>query len=491
MSEAVAADRSVLEKHHIDVVDPADRRGRARDLFSVWFSANLNIGGAVFGALAVALGNNVFWSLVVVVLGNVLGGTFMALHSVQGARLGVPQLIQSRGQFGFYGALLPVVLAALLYAGFFTLTAVISGQALAAAAPAVSVNQGVLVSVAISLLLALLGYRAIHLTAKWAVWPLAAAVVVVTVVTAVTVAREGVVLTVSGFAPGPFFGALGIIATFLLTYAPYVSDYSRYLPVDTPARAAFTATFAGAVLASVWSELLGVFLAAQVVGTDTFQAVGEVLGGGALAAVVLLVTAAAIAGNNALNLYGSMLNLITAASSFRTFRPSVGLRIAMLLPTLLLGTFLALQASADFYAQVGNFLSFLTLGFVPWGAINLLDFYLVRRGEYDVRGFFDRRGRYYRDPATWTFAGFNVPALVAYAVGVAAAVPFVANGWYTGPAAAALGDADLSWIPGLLVSSAVYLVLVRLCTSRTAGRGYAGDPSRSPAPPSVRAGHSR
>ncbi len=196
MSEP-AGQHSVLERHHVDVVGPDERRGRARDLFPVWFSANLNIGGAVFGALAVALGNNVFWSLVVVVLGNVLGGTFMALHSVQGARLGVPQLIQSRGQFGFYGALVPVALAALLYGGFFTVTAVLGGQALAAAAPALSVNQGVLASVAISLLLALLGYRAIHVSARWAMWPLAAAVVVASVA---SLARGGIEFTTAGVA---------------------------------------------------------------------------------------------------------------------------------------------------------------------------------------------------------------------------------------------------------------------------------------------------
>lgn len=477
MAEPVAPERHVLEKHHIDIVDPTERRGSARDLFPVWFSGNLNIGGAVFGGLAVALGNNVFWSLVVVVLGNVLGGAFMALHSVQGARLGVPQLIQSRGQFGFYGALLPVALAALLYGGFFMVTAVIGAQALAAATPAVSVNQGILISVAASLVLALIGYRAIHLTARWALWPLAAAVVVASIA---SIAHGGVSFTVSGFSPGPFFGALGVVATFLLTYAPYVSDYSRYLPVHTPARSAFGATFAGAVSATVWSEVLGVFLAVQVAGSDTFQSVRTLLGNHALSTVVLVVTAAAIAGNNALNLYGSMLNLITAASAFRTLRPSVVVRVVMLLPTLLVGTYLALQASADFYTQVNNFLSFLMLGFVPWGAINLLDFYLVRHGNYDVPGFFEPRGRYYRDPQAWTWAGVNVPALAAYAVGVAAALPFVANAWYVGPAAHALGNADLSWVPGLLVTSAAYLLLVRIRAARSGETGP--DVSGSAAP---------
>ena len=462
MSEP-ASHHSVVEQHHVDVVGPDERRGRARDLFPVWFSANLNIGGAVFGALAVALGNNVFWSLVVVVLGNVLGGTFMALHSVQGARLGVPQLIQSRGQFGFYGALVPVALAALLYGGFFTVTAVIGGQALSAAAPALSVNQGVLVSVALSLALALLGYRAIHASARWAMWPLAAAVVVASVA---SLARGGIEFTTAGFEPGPFFSALGVVATFLLTYAPYVSDYSRYLPEDTPARSAFGWTFGGAFLGATWSEVLGVLLAVQVADADIFAAVRSLLGSDLLATGILLVTGAAIAGNNALNLYGGMLNLITAASAFRTLRPSVVLRVVMLLPTLLIGTYLALQATDDFYAQVNNLLSFLMLGFVPWGAINLLDFYVVRHGAYDVRAFFEPRGEYHHDPASWTWSGVNVPAMLAYAVGIAAALPFVYNGWYVGAAAEALGGADLSWAPGLVVTGLVYLALVRLARSR-------------------------
>ncbi len=169
MSTAQSSPTRGVEVHHIDIVSESERHGRARDLFPVWFAANLNVGNAVFGALAVVVGNSVFWAILAVLVGNVIGGTFMALHSVQGARLGVPQLIQSRGQFGFFGALLPVVLAAFLYGGFFVVSAVIGGQALNAALPAVSVNQGIVLGAIVSVLLALLGYRAIHLAAKWAV----------------------------------------------------------------------------------------------------------------------------------------------------------------------------------------------------------------------------------------------------------------------------------------------------------------------------------
>ena len=92
---------STIEVQHVNAIPTSERHGKARDLFPVWFSANLNVGNAFFGALAVILGNNLFWAVVAVVLGNLAGAVFMSLHSIQGAKLGVPQLIQSRGQFGF------------------------------------------------------------------------------------------------------------------------------------------------------------------------------------------------------------------------------------------------------------------------------------------------------------------------------------------------------------------------------------------------------
>jgi purine-cytosine permease-like protein len=42
----------------------------------------------------------------------------MAFHSTQGPQLGLPQLIQSRPQFGYYGALLVWIVALVAYIGY-------------------------------------------------------------------------------------------------------------------------------------------------------------------------------------------------------------------------------------------------------------------------------------------------------------------------------------------------------------------------------------
>ena len=58
MSETTKS--SAIEVQHVNAIPVTERHGSARDLFPVWFSANLNVGNAFFGALAVIVGNNLF-----------------------------------------------------------------------------------------------------------------------------------------------------------------------------------------------------------------------------------------------------------------------------------------------------------------------------------------------------------------------------------------------------------------------------------------------
>ena len=119
------------ERRSIDFIPAEERHGSVRSLFTVWFGANMQVTTAVTGALGVILGLPLPWAIVALVVGNLVGAVFMALHSAQGPKLGIPQMIQSRAQFGFYGAILPLVLVVLMYVGFFATSAVLGGSALA------------------------------------------------------------------------------------------------------------------------------------------------------------------------------------------------------------------------------------------------------------------------------------------------------------------------------------------------------------------------
>jgi purine-cytosine permease-like protein len=113
----------------------------------------------------------------------------------------------------------------------------------------------------------------------------------------------------------------------------------------------------------------------------------------------------------------------------------------------------ACAISANSIALLFAVLTIMLYLLVPWTAINLIDYFFVRRGRYAITQFFEPHGIY---------GAWGVRGLSAYAAGFAAALPFfVLPDLYMGPAARALGGVDLGWLAGLLVSGAVYLWLSR------------------------------
>src|SRR5579875_598171 len=119
-----------VEKHSIDYIPREERHGSPKDLFTIWFSMNMQTVPIVTGALAVILGLNLFWSIVAIVIGNLLGAIFMAYHSAQGPKLGIPKMIQSRAQFGLIGAVLPLIFVMIMYIGYNSTGAVVTAQTL-------------------------------------------------------------------------------------------------------------------------------------------------------------------------------------------------------------------------------------------------------------------------------------------------------------------------------------------------------------------------
>src|SRR5271154_5327611 len=121
----------LIEARSIDYVPVAERHGGLASQFSLWLAANLQITAIVTGALAVIFGGDVFWSLIALLAGQLIGGAVMALHAAQGPQLGLPQMISCRVQFGVYGAVIPIVAVCLMYIGFSASGCVLAGQALA------------------------------------------------------------------------------------------------------------------------------------------------------------------------------------------------------------------------------------------------------------------------------------------------------------------------------------------------------------------------
>ncbi|KQY62461.1 MULTISPECIES: purine-cytosine permease family protein [unclassified Nocardioides] len=438
---------STIEQRSIDFVPADERHGNARSLLFVWFAANTSITAVVTGALFVILGNSALWSIPAIVIGNVAGGFFTSLHSAQGPRLGVPQMIQSRAQFGYYGAILPLVLALMIYLGFYATGLVLGGQAIADLLH-VSQQMGAVVFALMSTTLAIFGYRHIHRFAH------VAAVLSGVVFLGLFVKILGDpgfddMLGSGAFAAAPFVLGISLAASWQLTFGPYIADYSRYLPTETPKSTTIGWTFAGSVIGASLAMILGAFAAS--LGGEKFGAnqVGYLADlGGFFGPLVLVAVILGKLTGNTLSSYGGYMSVATIVTSL-THQSAIALRHRVVYIGLISAVALAiaLAATDNFLSTFTDFLLFLLYFMTPWSAVNLVDYYWVRKEKYDVGALFDANGIYGK---------FNVGAFVAYGIGVLIQIPFMHSTLYTGPIASWMGGAEFAWVLGLVVSGGLY-----------------------------------
>jgi len=246
-----------------------------------------------------------------------------------------------------------------------------------------------------------------------------------------------------------------IIAGFQLGWAPYVSDYSRYLPGKVGVKSTFMWTYFPSALSGVWVFALGALASSpdgKLTPVDAFKAVGDAIfpGFGLIAVALLLLGLLAVM---AINAYGGSLAMISIIDSFTPIKATKVLRVITLV---IMGVAVWFTAAgvgeASFNAFYGNALVFLAYMFTPWTAINLVDYFFVRKGVYVVMDLFNPKGIYGR----WGWRGNT-----AYLVGILVMVPFFVTTPFVGPIAKALGNVDYSLFVGLPVSALLYWWLAK------------------------------
>lgn len=449
-----------LEVRSIDYIPKNERHGKAWHIGPLWFMANAQIATLAVGIVSFSNGGNFLWSVIAILIGLVIGTIFMAAHSSQGPKLGLPQMIQSRPQFGYIGALLVWLFAFLQYAGFNIFNTVLAGNSIMAAVSAPSSSStfwfwAVTIGAAV---VALFGYDLIHKMERYLTYVTVLVLGLLTLSAVIHLQLPAGSFNLGQFNPLAFFSQLGVVAGYQISWAIYVSDYSRYLPANTSNRTTFRWTFWGSAVGGAWMIVLGAFLAAAVKNFDAgnpvtaIKSVANSLFPG-FGVIALLVFAFGLIAVTILNMYGGSLTLISSIDSIRKVRPTLRLRVITVVITAALSGTFALYASTNFAADFANFLFLVLYFFIPWTAINLTDYFIVRRGHYAIAEIFKPRGIYGR----WGWAG-----ITAYLVAFVCMTPFFDLGsFYTGFAAKAMGGVDISLFIGLPIGGGLYWLFTR------------------------------
>lgn len=459
MSTSTATPTRGLEVRSIDYVPLNERHGKVSHIGPLWFMSNAQIATLATGLISITTGGNLIWSFIAIVLGILIGTFFMAAHSSQGPQLGLPQMIQSRPQFGYIGALLVWLFAYIQYAGFNIFNSVLAGEAVGGAiSPQQAANPlWIWVVTIIAVVIALVGYDLIHSFERYLMYVTVAMLVLLTVSSLVHIHVPASQFDLSHFNAVAFFGQLGVAAGYQISWAIYVSDYSRYLPRTTSTNSTFQWTFWGSALGGIWVMFLGswVAVAYKDIGGNTVEdlkKVADLLFPG-FGVIALIVAALGLVSVTALNMYGGSLTLISSIDSFVKVRPTLRIRIVTLVITAAISLAFALFATENFLGDFNAFLLLILYLFIPWTAVNLTDFFIVRRGHYAIAEIFKPNGIYKR----WGW-----PGIVAYLLGFVVMIPFFdVAGFYEGPVSQAMGGVDISLFIGLPVAAVAYWLMTR------------------------------
>ncbi|MFW6575440.1 purine-cytosine permease family protein [Acinetobacter baumannii] len=437
-----------IESHSIDYVAPSERNGKVRDLFTLWFCTNIAPLAVITGAMSILTFNlNIVSALLAICCGHFFGAAILALTSAQGPQVGIPQMIQSRAQFGRYGALLVVLFTTLIYLGFFISNIILSGKTLHTVVPAIPVPTATVIGAIAATTIGVIGYHFIHKFNKIGTWFMGGSLLIGLMIMVPHINAD--VLAKGSFNMKGWFAMFGLCAVWQISFSPYTSDYSRYLPKSIGIYKPFIFTYLGASLGTIFAMAFGTIAVSIGSTADAMEAVKS--GTGLFGYVLMILFLCNIIGHNAMNLYGAVLSCITSIQTFAgQWMPSRNIRVVLSIIVLVLATLTALWASSNFISFFLNVIFALLFILVPWVSINLLDFYIVNKKSYDIQSIFARDGGIY--------GKFNAKALTAYFIGIAIQIPFLKNAFFTGTLADVIPDADISWVIGLVVSLVVYYV---------------------------------
>lgn len=465
--KGTSSEQSPIEGRSIDFVPEQERTDKLSSQGPFWFVGNFTFFTMTIGFVGPSVGLDALWTTLAGTLGIMFGTLFMAFHGSQGPHLGLPQMIQSRAQFGYRGVVLVLLATLFVFAGFNIVNLVLMMQGLKTLFSWNPFQVALAVTVPATIL-AILGHDWMHKTFKWSLFlslPLYGLVTLAVLMGWVhdAPAVEGAAKAAPlGFNWTGFVAQFAAAASYNIAYAPYVSDYSRYLPKNTSSGKLIAAVFMGASLSGAWMISVGGWLASHLRATDVLVALNMV---GAnfsphLGTAVVAITILAFLPVIAMNIYSAKLTAITSVDSFRKIEPTAKARIVAIIFVVLLqlGVAMSIYNSSSGLSVLNIYLVVMLYFLVPWTAVNLTDYFFVRRGRYAIPHFFQPHGNIY---GRWGARG-----LLSYLAGFLAMVPFfcIFDGGrevFVGPIARAMGSVDLAWLVGLIASSIVYYVSCR------------------------------
>lgn len=391
----------------IDAVPRARRTMTFRKAVTMWLGANVVVTTILTGMLLVPdlpFGQ----AMLIVFAGSVVGAVGLALVGLMGTRTGLSTMVLARASFGTRGSKLPSAVNVVVLVGWSWVQALLAGMSLDFAVQSTfGYSNLALFTVLCEVIVVLVvlrghvGIERVEFVVAISMVALAAVVFyklfsefdAASLLTMPTESRNGVTAAI----------AFDIVFATALSWYVLAADFNRNA---TSEKGGVGGTVIGYVLATMIAMGLGATVSgfSILAGVEQTYDPTRLLAGFGFGLPAALVVFLSVMTTNVMAVYGAVM-------SYQNVRPRDG----FWKPALVIGVITVVGALWDgILDQFQNFLLMIGTLFIPVFAIMLADYFVLRRGRYQVEDVLKDRGDRY-----WYRGGWNPSAWFCYAVGIA------------------------------------------------------------------------
>jgi nucleobase:cation symporter-1, NCS1 family len=410
----------------IEPVPSKYRLLRERDYFILWSS--LGVGLLVFSAGSFLSDANFIDAMLAIVIGSIIGSFLLALAGKIGSDCAIPSLVSMRPSFGIHGSYLPATLNVIQLIGWTIFEIMIMSKAAEMlVGKFVPFYIWTIIFGGFVTLLGILGPLTVirQWLGKFAIWIVYASSIIM-IISLMTSENLSKILSSPGSGMS-FFSALDIVIAMPISWMPLAADYNRFAKSSN---SALRATIIGFAITNILFYFGGILLGV----TDVVAIIGAIQSMFFGFLILILVV------NETDNTFA---DVYSAAVSSQNIYHKLNQRY-LIVGFTSLSTILAMIIPI---AQYETFILLIGAVFVPLFGVVLTDYYIVRNRKYT-------KDMIYGESALKI--GFT--AIISWSIGVLV--------YYLLSSLSPIHMAELpeigATIPSLIVSSLVYLTVVRL-----------------------------
>jgi purine-cytosine permease-like protein len=464
VGEESADEIGKVEARGIDYVPESERHSNPRNLAWAMFGPQFGFGNMVFGSLGIAFGLSWWSTFTAVTVGVILGSLIFTGVSIQSPKTGTNNAVSSGAFFGVSGRYLGSLISLFIGLSFFAILVWTSGQTIievfhrifGSGTGNVALSIAMVVVCLISFVLAIYGHATLVASFKF----IAIASAGVSILAVIVLSNKFHNVHGGEYLLGkywPTWALTAVLAASLpVSWGPFIGDYGRYVPSKTKATTCAWYAFIG-IFAGCWiSELIGAYVQTTITDPATPFAIGFPQVAPLWLAILLMLAPGGLANieSAAMSVYNCALDV--HAVIWRLTRAQLTFAMSVIgLAT----AFIALIAF-NAISSIEAFATIMLVTCTPWMMIMTVG-HLMRRGRYepmDLQAFTDqaKKGVY------WFSGGFNIKALISWAVATGVGLLFSSTTIITGPLTKHVSGIDLSFISAAVVGGVLYYALVKI-----------------------------